>query len=32
MTTAAAVEVNARSIRRIALSHKLSRWDVRFSP
>jgi cellobiose transport system permease protein len=32
MTTAAAVEVNARSIRHIALSHKLSRWDVRFSP
>ena len=33
MTTAAAdVEVNARNIRRIALSHKLSRWDVRFSP
>ncbi|MCY7287221.1 MAG: sugar ABC transporter permease [Cryobacterium sp.] len=32
MTTAAAVDVNARSIRRIALSHKLSRWDVRFSP
>ncbi|TFD82129.1 carbohydrate ABC transporter permease [Cryobacterium fucosi] len=32
MTTAAAIEVNARSIRRIALSHKLSRWDVRFSP
>ncbi|MDH6236307.1 sugar ABC transporter permease [Cryobacterium sp. CG_9.6] len=32
MTTAAAVELNARSIRRIALSHKLSRWDVRFSP
>jgi cellobiose transport system permease protein len=31
-TAAAAVEVNARSIRRIALSHKLSRWDVRFSP
>jgi len=30
--TTAAVEVNARSIRRIALSHKLSRWDVRFSP
>ncbi|MBG6059253.1 cellobiose transport system permease protein [Cryobacterium sp. MP_M5] len=32
MTTAAAAGVNARSIRRIALSHKLSRWDVRFSP
>jgi len=32
MTTAAAVEVNARSIRRIALGHRLSRWDVRFSP
>ncbi|MBC7440924.1 MAG: sugar ABC transporter permease [Ramlibacter sp.] len=32
MTTAAAIEVNARSIRRIALSHRLSRWDVRFSP
>jgi len=31
MTTAAA-EVTARSIRRIALSHRLSRWDVRFSP
>jgi cellobiose transport system permease protein len=28
----AAVEVNARSIRRIALSHRLSRWDFRFSP
>ncbi|TFC09664.1 sugar ABC transporter permease [Cryobacterium algoritolerans] len=31
MTTAAA-EVKARSIRRITLSHRLSRWDVRFSP
>ncbi|TDW31066.1 carbohydrate ABC transporter permease [Cryobacterium psychrophilum] len=30
--TTAAVEVNARSIRRIALGHKLNRWDVRFSP
>lgn len=30
--TTAAVEVSARSIRRIALGHRLSRWDVRFSP
>ncbi|TQO19942.1 cellobiose ABC transporter membrane protein [Rhodoglobus vestalii] len=28
----AAIDVDARSIRRIALNHRLSRWDVRFSP
>ena len=28
----AAIEADVRSIRRIALSHRLSRWDVRLSP
>ena len=28
----AAIALKARSIRRVALSHRLSRWDVRFSP
>lgn len=28
----AAIEVDARGIRRIALNHRLSRWDVRLSP
>lgn len=27
-----AIRADARSIRRIAFSHTLSRWDVRFSP
>jgi cellobiose transport system permease protein len=28
----AVIETDARRIRRIALSHRISRWDVRFSP
>ncbi|WP_341953370.1 sugar ABC transporter permease [Salinibacterium sp. TMP30] len=28
----AAIDVDVRSIRRIARNHRLSRWDVRFSP
>lgn len=28
----AAIDVDARSIRRIARNHRLNRWDVRFSP
>jgi cellobiose transport system permease protein len=28
----AMIETDARRIRRIALSHRISRWDVRFSP
>jgi len=28
----AAIDVDARSLRRIARNHRLSRWDVRFSP
>lgn len=28
----AAIEADVRSIRRLALSHRLSRWDVRLSP